>query len=746
MKYENTIKELLRKRGFESETEMEEFLNPSLDSFHNPFLLKNMDKAVERINTAINNKEKIVIYGDYDCDGISAVSVLYLFFKSKGLMVQGFIPSRHTDGYGLSEETVYRIKEEFNPTLVITVDTGISAWKEIELFNSLGVDTIVTDHHEPPEKLPAGIVIDPKILDQDYPFSGLSGAGVAFKLVQALSGLDTALEYADIVAISTVGDIVPLLDENRMIVKLGLEKINSKHSRPSIGYLKSKLKLGYVSSTDISFKIVPRLNACGRISSAEKCFLFMVSENGNELEKLFLKIEEDNSERLLLSANTFEKIDKTLATIDLNKEPAVFILDEDINLGIIGIVASRLVNIINRPVFIFTKDESGQLKASVRSVEGIDIFKILDSHRELMVDVGGHSMAGGLTILPENYNALKEAVRKDLQGVDPELFKSKKQEEYDLEISEKDINIDFAMELESLEPFGFQNPQPLFKLCTKSTNYMPLKSLKHFKIGLNGKKEIMSFFGDNLVPYFKTTAEKETIITLEVDRYFSTPRPKAMLKYLSCKNYKFNDEKSFSKAKDIFYLNGLEKREEKKNPENFKYLPFGVAVITDSYEDAVYMQKKTGYKIVLDVEDSGESVIIYNPYRTVGDKLFQMYKSVEVRSSSIFAEYLRSRGLLVLDSSTRNSVELKLTREVFKQAYVALTKELKVVGNNFFEIVDKLADKTKFEPVMIVSVFLIGHELGFYNISQSESGVEILVNTNSKKRNLEESSLYRKLS
>ena len=745
MKYEKIIKELLRKRGFESETEMEEFLNPSLDSFHNPFLLNDMDRAVERIQTAISTKEKIVIYGDYDCDGISAVSILYLFLKSRGVDVNGFIPSRHTDGYGLSEETVSRIKSEFNPDLVITVDTGISAWREIEKFHELGVDTIVTDHHEPPEKLPDTIVVDPKIKNQKYPFNGLSGAGVAFKLIQALSSLDEALEYVDIVAVSTIGDIVPLVDENRIIVKLGLEKMNSKSPRASIGYLKSKMKLGFLTSTDISFKIVPRLNASGRISSAEKCFRFMIETNANNLETLFNEIENDNNERLALSSSAFEKIDKIIEEIDLNVEPAVFVYDEEINLGIIGIIASRLVNIINRPVFIFTRDESGQLKASVRSVDGIDIFKILDKYRDLMVDVGGHSMAGGLTIKSENYNKLKNAVLRELKDVDPEVFKTKKHKEFDLEIKQEDINLEFAKELERLEPFGFQNPRPQFKIKTKTTNYNMLKAPKHFKIGLGSKKEVLSFFGEALIPYFKTEAEKELIVTLEVDRYFSAPRVKAMLKCLACDDYSFKDEKLWSEAKDLYYFSN-QRNEAIKVVKDINYKPFGVAVITDDYLDAKTICNQTGYRMVLEPEDSGESVVIYNPYRTISESIKNMYKIVEVRTTKSLVSYIAGLGVDVVDHSKAIPINFKLTRDKFKDVYIELTKNLPQMGNSLFEIIENLVLKLKLSPYLLSAVILISEELGFYNISNHDDVFEVQVNTNSQKRILDESIVYKKMS
>ena len=742
MDYTSLINELLRKRGLETEQDRVQFLHPTLDMFHNPFLLNGMKEAVERIKTAIERKERIVIYGDYDCDGISAVSILYLYFSSIGLTPIGFIPSRHTDGYGLSEETVNKIKKELNPSLVITVDTGISAHKEVEMLKSLGIDVIVTDHHEPPEVLPKTIVVDPKIKGQDYPFDGLSGAGVAFKLVQALSDINTALEYVDIACISTVGDIVPLLDENRLIVKLGLERINSKNPRPAIGYLKNMLKLGAINSTDIAFKVVPRLNACGRISTAEKCFKFMVSTKGTDLETIYKEMEEDNNLRLNMSAEIFNDIDEVLKDIDLNKEPAVFIRNDNYNLGLIGIIASKLVGMLNRPVFIFTSSEDGALKASVRSIEGIDIFKILDKNRDLMVDVGGHSLAGGLTILPENYNKLKTAVLKELQCIDKNLFKYKKEFEYDAEITEADINMNLASKIDELEPFGFMNPKPVFKLCTKSTNYTPLKSIKHYKVGLH-RSEIVSFFGDKLVPAFLVPAKKDLIVTLEVDTFFSKPRAKAMLKSLKIDEYSFPDEREYHIAKEIYYYS----KQTSHNNDKFSqavYNDFGTIIITDSYKTAQKMAQTHGYSIALEPNQSGESVVLYNPHRAVNVQELSIYKNIIIDKSNHLAHYLTDCGLNVSVVNNEQEVKLDLNRENFKNAYILITKALKLSGNNFFEIVESLEKITKLSPEIISATCLVAIELGFYELKE-EDGVYNLVATPTKaKKNLEESNIYNK--
>ena len=408
MLYEEKVKNILRKRGISTEKEIRDFLEPSLNALHDPKLLKGMDEATRRIFQAIEEKQTVLIYGDYDADGICSVSMLYLFLKSKGIEPIAFIPNRHTDGYGLSEETVEYIASTYFPDLVITVDTGISAHDEVEMLKDCGIDVIVTDHHEPPEVLPECVIVDPKCAGQDYPFNGLCGAGVVFKVIQYMGGLDEALKYVDICAISTIGDIVPLLDENRVLTKFGLDVINSDNPRPSIAYFKRVSKIVKLDSTDISFKLVPRLNASGRMDSAFKGFEFLIGEDESVIAEKYASIEEDNNERLKQSQEIQNEINRQLIGIDLNSEPAIFVKSENINLGLIGIIASKLCGQYLRPVFVFTADENGNFKASIRSIDGINVFELLDKHRAELIDVGGHSLAGGLTIAPENYDKLKK--------------------------------------------------------------------------------------------------------------------------------------------------------------------------------------------------------------------------------------------------------------------------------------------------------------------------------------------------
>lgn len=746
MIYKNKIRELLKKRGIESEEQIDAFLNPSISGLHNPFLLLNMEKAVNRINQAIKGNEKIVIYGDYDADGICSVSMLFLYLKSRNADVVGFIPNRHTDGYGISSQTVNYIKQNYNPQLVITVDTGISAKEEVDQLNGLNIDVIVTDHHEPPKDLPNAIIIDPKIVGQEYPFNGLSGAGVVFKLIQALSGVDEALKYVDLCAISTVGDIVPLLDENRIITTMGLEKINIKNARPSIAYLKHKLSVISLSSTDIAFKLVPRLNACGRISSASKCFEFLVSEDANELSELYKLIEADNNERLAQSSAVYEQIDQELQFYDFNTNPALFIVNKNINLGIIGIIASKLCASLNRPVFIFTEDEVGNLKASIRSIEGINIFNILDKYRDILVDVGGHSLAGGLTIKKENYQQFKDLILKELREVDQTLFLQTQDFSYDLEVQEKDINLSFAREIEKLEPFGFMNPKPVFLIKSSETKIVPMRSYKHYKVALDNKTEVVSFFGSKILPYFLSSSQKQLYVNIEVDTFMTKPRAKAILKNVRSEDYSFKYNQNIINAKHLYYLHHSQNETSLpkvlKDPK-IKVNKFGQLFVTDYYKKAKQLAKDYGLEIVLSLPASGKSAILYNPLRTFCYQDLVLYKEVffadgcvDKQEYACFKEKAR-----VLDQITQ-SPTIVATRELYAKVYSALKKRLPAENNNFMELATSLSKLTELTEDEVVFGLLVGKELNLIREELLDGGIRYLNLKATGKKQLEDSYLY----
>ncbi len=728
--YEDKIRNILKRRGISSDDEIRRFLNPSIDDFHDPFLLNFMKEACERINLAIDEKQTVLIYGDYDADGICSVSMLYLFLKSKGLEPIAFIPNRHTDGYGLSEDTIELIVNTYFPDLIITVDTGISAFSEIEELKDCGIDVIVTDHHEPPENIPQCIVVDPKIQGQDYPFNGLSGAGVVFKLIQAMSGLEEAIKYIDICAISTIGDIVPLLDENRIITKLGLEKINDKNCRPSIAYLKKYLKLDKLSSTDVTFKIVPRLNASGRMDSAFKGFEFMIGEDEDTIKNKFNEIELDNSERLKQSQDIQLEVNEELKNLDFNSEPAIFIRNDSINLGLIGIIASKLCSQFNRPVFIFSKDESGHLKASIRSIEGINIFEILDKYRNLLIDVGGHSLAGGLTIAEDNYIQFKAIMQGEIKQLFDNL-EDNDEIEYDEEITEKEISLEFVEAIEKLEPFGFQNPKPVFLLKGERFYYYETKSFKHFKIVTPTRKEIMSFFGVKYAPYFRMKGTKKLYFSLERDTFFKTPKVKAMLKTMT------SDITEIYKAKQYSLIKSLERKYREmmtgssvKNVIKFKNLEeskgllnskSGTLFITDDFNLFNNLSKEYKLKANVFPLASGQTALIYNPTQCIDYNCLVQYNNlVFLDGCRIDGEFNSLRANVLVQDKAINQNDIDCTRETFAKYYKQLMSKLPTAGNDLIEVAELVCAKEEFSLLQMAFTILVCAELGFIDLTLSD--------------------------
>ena len=748
MLYEKIIKTILANRGINTEEEITKFLNPSTNDFLNPFDLFGMHEACERINQSIINKETVLIYGDYDADGICAVSSLYLFLKNKGVNVISFIPNRHTDGYGLSEETIEQIASEFFPDLVITVDTGISAEKEIEMLMDAGIDCIVTDHHEPPTSanLPKCIVVDPKISGQKYGFNGLSGAGVVFKLIQALDSLEEALKYVDIVAISTVGDIVPLISENRIITILGLQKMNDKNARPSISYLKKALDLKQITSSDISFKIVPRLNASGRMDSAYKCFEFMIETDSNKLKELYSQIEEDNNERLRQSAEIQVIVDKYLKETNFNDEPAIFVKDKTINLGLIGIVASKLCGTYNRPVFVFSEDESGNYKASIRSIEGINIFEILDNYRDILIDVGGHSLAGGLTISPDKYDEFKERVVKDILKLNITSVETIN-DSYDAEIEEKDINMNLVNELLKLEPFGFANSKPQFLLKLTKSNFQPMKSFRHFKIITPTKKEIITFFGAKYKTIFNNNAEKKLIVTIEQDTFSRTPKPKVMFKSMTCEM----DESSKDYTKLIRLYNHFSsinssnesKIKQIKDEEEIQGVlnnKFGTIIWTDNYKRASELSNKYGYKIQAYLEPDAKSIVLYNTAQIV-DFNNVAYKDLVIDFNQTYTKefnFIKNFNIYIKET-TNEPIKVNLSREIFAGYYKQIIGKLPLSANDFIEAVEIVSGGKDVE--MFGICLLVCMELGFVNYEQNEV-FSLSHKANKTKKQLTESTIY----
>lgn len=500
----HNISELLTKilvnRGITDDKEIDTFLNPTRNDFYDPYLMPDMDKAVERIIKAINNQEKVMIYGDYDVDGITSITVLKKFLEERGLKTGHYIPNRLEEGYGLNENAIRSIAEQ-KYTLMITVDCGISGIEEVELANQLGIETIITDHHEQSESLPnAYAIINAKRKDSQYPFRGLAGCGAVFKLIQAISlrlGLEEKefLKYLDIVCVGTISDIVPLIDENRVIAKLGLKLVAQTRN---IGLRELILQSGYkkIDSNTISFGVAPRINACGRMGYQEEALDLFLTNNIEEARKITARLNSYNLERQTKEKDIFEQAIKELEKEDIEKLNTIVLSGDNWHHGVIGIVASKLTEKFYKPtILICFEDNIG--KGSGRSLPGFDLHEALVETSAYLEKYGGHEMAVGLSLKKEKYNDFKLAFEeiaksKNIQQIIPVI-------KIDSIITAKDVNKKTIQDLEMLEPFGEKNKNPIFVYKNlKIDSIRALSEGKHLKLTLKDDNLLINAIGFNL--------------------------------------------------------------------------------------------------------------------------------------------------------------------------------------------------------------------------------------------------------
>ena len=491
---------LLVNRKIISEAEITKFLNPKRSDFYSPFGMPDMEKAINRILKAIENNEKIIIYGDYDVDGITSVAVLKSFLEERGLQIGVYIPNRLNEGYGLNKEAIKFIADK-GYKLIITVDCGITATEEIEYAKYLGIETIITDHHEPIEILPDAVaVVDAKRKDNKYECRNLAGVGVVFKLIQALSikmGLDEKeyLKFLDIVCVGTISDIVPLTDENRVIVKLGLKLVEQTRN---LGLREILQSCGYskINSTTISFGVAPRINACGRMGHQEEALNLLLSKNIDEVKELTLKLNEYNKTRQDIEKNIYQEAVEKIEKGNLANNSTIVVYGDGWHHGVIGIVSSKITELYFKPSILLS-EEDGEYKGSGRSINGFDLHEALMECSPTIKRFGGHAMAVGITIEKDKIEQFKEmfekiAKEKNVDKIIPII-------NVDAEIRLDDINKDMVENLKELEPYGEANKMPVFAF--KNLKIESIRSLtngKNLKLSVRDNKNIVNAIGFNL--------------------------------------------------------------------------------------------------------------------------------------------------------------------------------------------------------------------------------------------------------
>lgn len=480
-------------------TSIDVFLSPTRNDFYDPFLMPDMEIAVERITKAIESKEKVIIYGDYDVDGITSITVLKSFLKDRGLDVGCYIPNRLDEGYGLNKMAIENIVKD-GYTLMITVDCGISCIDEIDYANSLGIETIVTDHHEPADVLPKAIaIVDAKRKDNKYPYNQLAGVGVVFKVAQAISkkyGLEEKeyLKYLDLVCVGTISDIVPLVDENRVISKLGL-KLVAVTKNVGLRALIESIGAKHVDSSLISFGIAPRINACGRLGYEQEALKLFFTENIVEAQEIVKELNRYNIERQQKEVKIYNESIEMIENGEKNSA-CIILGHKDWHHGVIGIVSSKVTEMYYKPS-ILIGFENGEGKGSGRSIHGFDLHEALGKCQNHIDRFGGHSMAIGISVKENEFEAFKKDVEKYVE--DSHIEDLVPIIKIDKEINDNDIKIETVNELKILEPFGEANKMPIFMYKNlKIDSIRALSEGKHIKLTLRDKNIVIDAIGFNM--------------------------------------------------------------------------------------------------------------------------------------------------------------------------------------------------------------------------------------------------------
>ena len=464
LQVDEIIATLLVQRGIETFEQAKTFFRPTLEDLHNPYLMKDMDKAVSRIEKAIANNENILVFGDYDVDGTTAVSLVSSYLRSFYPNVATYIPDRYNEGYGISYLGI-DYAEDNDMSLIIALDCGIKSIDHVNYAKAKNIDFIICDHHRPGDSLPDAIaVLDPKRSDCSYPYDELCGCGVGFKLIQALGEsrnqtIQDLLPYLDLVATAIAADIVPITGENRVLAKFGLEVINS-NPRPGIKALIQNVKKKVLTITDVVFIVAPRINAAGRVKHGNEAVALLTEYNLEQAEQFASEIEQHNSDRKELDKQITKE---ALLQIEENNEQNRFstvVYQENWHKGVIGIVASRLVEKYYRPTIVFTKS-GDKLAASARSVKDFDVYNALEACAEHLEQFGGHMYAAGMTLKEENYENFKNAFENEVKKtIHPDLLTP--EISYDTEIELSEINSKLMRLLKQFEPFGPENMTPVF--------------------------------------------------------------------------------------------------------------------------------------------------------------------------------------------------------------------------------------------------------------------------------------------
>lgn len=744
---------LILSRGLSKKEDIQDFL--STQKLLNPFLIKNMRELCDRLHLAKQMGDKVLIFGDYDVDGVSATAIMLKTLKIFGINADFFLPNRYVDGYGLTCDCLDKIEKQFAPDLIITVDCGISCFKEVEYAKEKGIEIVVTDHHEIPEILPDTIVLNAKIEGQEYPFRELCGTGLAYKISEALLGQKKAEMFLPIASIATIADIVSLTGENRTIVKRGLQCFDKLPLGLKSLIKSNRVSLSNPSTTDIAMKIAPKINSSGRMGSAEDSLMLYMSEDPVVVKTYVEKIKNHNKKRQELSAKILEDCEKAINKMDLSKNRIICLASKKWDQGILGIACARLVDVYNRPVFLFSQ-VGDVLHGSGRSIDDINIHELLSSHKDILETFGGHTMAAGLTLKRENYEEFCNRVNAFVfEEINDKVFVPIKY--YDLDLTNEEISDRFLKELDLLEPFGCGNPRPKFRICAEEVSIVPKKySPAHCDV----------FIKDLHLEYFNFTKKYNALKFSRFKSFifeFQGDKKNGVVNDFDCGSFIVDNAHLFSYPLQYQQLCFDNNRSSK-----FSYYPqsellnfvastqneiFGTAFVAYSAYDFVAFSKNYSKDNIFHVGFFDENCVGYNslllsPIGTNWAKNFNKIVFLSpVLDEGFVAELAQWSNAEIFvpiekDFDKQRFQNLDLSRETFGRIFKALTTKNYIKYHTIFEIYqNKMVGKVNFDSFYVA--YLVFKELGLIKI-EKDCFLAISQNT-SKKNNLTESKLYNKL-
>lgn len=706
-----TTIELLAQRGITMQDEVIQFLSPKLEQLHNPDHLSMIHKAVERVHRAIDQQEKILVFGDYDADGVSSTTLLIKALRELDAHCDYYIPNRFTEGYG-PNENVFKMASSKGYSLIITVDTGIAAIHEAEVAKALGIDLIITDHHELQEQLPdAYAIINPKC-SPDYPFQELAGVGVTFKFVECLLGYFPE-QYLDLVAIGTIADLVPLLDENRVLAYYGLRALSSTDNVGLKALLRRCQIEGDVSEEDVGFSLGPRINAVGRLQDANLVVDLLLTENIAEAEELAEVVESLNKERQKIVSHIVKEAEKMVNVDD--KESVIIVAKEGWNEGVLGIVASQLVRKFDRPAFVLSIKETGEAKGSARSIPAFNIFESCMEVRHLFSQFGGHSQAAGMTIPLENLDKIEQALNiKIKQELTLDDFKQEIQISRTLSISE--VTEQLINELDQLAPFGMGNPRPIFRIQGIPVDVRQIgNQKKHLKLKLKEDMAIVDGIGfqmGNLYHYMTPNTAIDIVGELGINEWNGNRQTQMIIRDMQITEWQLFDQRG-PKGMDI----------EPYNPSHENSL-----FITDEVIEFPQHQLNLIPQITYETEISQ-----ITPKDTVF--LFSLPPDLHTLQEMIIA---LNPFNIHLCYDVNNSMYMKAipTRDTFKVFYILIMKQKQIDLNKEMHLLMDAKGWSKEQIMFMANVFV---ELGFIDIKNNI----IRLIPNPMRKDLQDSKMYR---